>query len=191
MTEFKSRTGASGYTLVEMLVVVTIIGILSLVSVPAFTTYYRTSKMRTSLRQFTADVRIARTKAISDNTRTSIGVVPGSPGTAGQYALFRENVDASTSPPTRTWVLMAGPKRLDESVYFLDSRWPDEPALDDTYEDVTFRSNGTSWNLTQASPVPPSPPTIVLRSRHSVPNNRCTITFSASGSFSTACDTLP
>lgn len=54
-----------GYSIAEMLVVVAIIGLLSLVTVPAFMSFRNSNKMKTSVRLFTGDLRAARQRAIT------------------------------------------------------------------------------------------------------------------------------
>src|SRR5688572_27022547 len=56
-----------GFSLAEMLVVVAIIGMLSLVSVPAFINYQRTMKLRGAVRTLNSDIRNCRQMAISRN----------------------------------------------------------------------------------------------------------------------------
>lgn len=62
--KMKSRPDA-GYSIAEMLAVVAIIGMLTLVTVPAFLTFRNSNKMRSSVRQFTTDIRSARQRAIT------------------------------------------------------------------------------------------------------------------------------
>jgi hypothetical protein len=52
-------------------------------------------------------------------------------------------------------------------------------------QDVVFLPNGTVSNL----PSSPSTPLVVIKSDNKVPNNRCTLTFSTSGSFTSALST--
>lgn len=61
-----------GYSLVELLVVVAIVGILSLVTVPAFMNYQRSNSFKGSLRQFSTDIRNCRQRAISRNSQVRL-----------------------------------------------------------------------------------------------------------------------
>lgn len=182
----QSRTAEAGYSLVEMLVVVAIVGVLSLVTVPQFMTFYKQNKMRTSVRQFTTDVRLVRQRAISQNTRTAISFTPGAAPSGGdvrgRYGIYTEIVDNAVDPPTRTWTLIGNFKNLDETVYFIDSSYALNSAVDDTMEDIVFVPNGTIANT-------PVSPVLVIKTDNKIPNNRCTLTFSAAGSFTSALST--
>jgi prepilin-type N-terminal cleavage/methylation domain-containing protein len=187
--KMQTRTTAAGYSLVEMLVVVAIIGVLSLVTVPQFMTFYKQNKIRTSVRQFTADLRGARQRAITLNIRTAVsftpGAAPASGGVRGRYAIYDEIIDTTVTPNTTTWTLVGVYKNLDQAVYFLDSAFLTNSALADDMEDIVFVPNGTITNL----PTSPSTPVVVIKSDNKVPNNRCTLNFSASGSFTSALST--
>ena len=50
----------AGYSLTEMLTVIAIIGMLALVMVPNFISFYNSNKMKSSMRNFTTDLRSAR-----------------------------------------------------------------------------------------------------------------------------------
>jgi len=61
-----------GYSFAEVLVVVAIIGIVSLVSVPQFIAYQRSSALKSSMRQVMNDLRFARQKAIVEHRQTRL-----------------------------------------------------------------------------------------------------------------------
>ena len=61
----QNRSGQSGYSLVEILVVVIIVGIMSLVTVPQFIAYQQSAKLKGALGGFNGDMRNARQLAIS------------------------------------------------------------------------------------------------------------------------------
>ena len=69
----RPRNNASrGYSLVEILVVVAIIGIMSLVTVPAFLNFQRSNAIKAATRTFTADIRNCRQRAISRNSQVRL-----------------------------------------------------------------------------------------------------------------------
>jgi len=71
----------AGYSLVELLTVVTIVGILALVTVPNFMTYMQTNKMKVAVRNFTSDMRTMRQMSIAQGLQTRITFTPGATNT--------------------------------------------------------------------------------------------------------------
>jgi prepilin-type N-terminal cleavage/methylation domain-containing protein len=61
-----------GYSIVELLTVVAIIGIIVLVTVPNFAQYMRMAKLKGAMRQLTYDIRSARQRAVSRNEYTRV-----------------------------------------------------------------------------------------------------------------------
>lgn len=61
-----------GYSLVELIVVVAIIGIMSMVTIPAFMNYARANSLKSSFTAFTADIRNSRQRAISRNSQVRL-----------------------------------------------------------------------------------------------------------------------
>ena len=61
-----------GYSIVELLTVVAIIGIIVLVSVPNFAQYMRTARLKSSMRQLAYNVRSARQRAVARNEFTRV-----------------------------------------------------------------------------------------------------------------------
>ena len=68
---FRSRPQA-GFTLVELLTVVAIIGLLSAVAVPAIARYMRNYRIRGAAQQVAGEIGAARTKAIARNTNLGV-----------------------------------------------------------------------------------------------------------------------
>ena len=69
--------GQTGYSLTEMLVVIAIIGMLALVMVPNFVGYYQSNKMKTSMRNFTTDLRSCRQLAIVQGKQVVLSFTTG------------------------------------------------------------------------------------------------------------------
>lgn len=161
----------AGYSLVEILVVVGMIGVLTLVTVPNFISLFRSSRMKSSLRNFTTVMRNARMTAVTRGERTKITFVPN--GT--KYQMY-ESRDSGT-----TWTQLGNDYNLESRVYFsTTSTFTDQDT--DTNPDVIFFPNGT------VSPVPDATTlsgNVVLRTNDNIPNNQYTVNVNNTGRLGT------
>ena len=124
-----------GFSLIEILTVLGIIGVLSLVTVPLFINYQRRNLVRSALREFTTTLRKARTDAINSGGSglTRVQVIGGR-----EYQTFQSsdngatwtgyNVRARHSPYNRNW--------LPETMRFTTVTFTDNA--------VNFRADGTA-----------------------------------------------
>ena len=55
-----------GFSLVEMMVVIGVFGLLTALSLPAFSRYVRSNRVSTSVSRFAADLQMARSRAIAN-----------------------------------------------------------------------------------------------------------------------------
>jgi Tfp pilus assembly protein FimT len=93
MKTARTRSSQSGYTLAEALVVVTIIGLISGVSVPFFMNYLRANRIRSSASYFQTALRYARQRAVTRHVHTRISFLPNTD--PGQYTIFEATEDSS------------------------------------------------------------------------------------------------
>jgi prepilin-type N-terminal cleavage/methylation domain-containing protein len=89
-----------GYSLIELLTVVAIIGVMSLVSVPAFLNYQRSLEVKSSMRQFTADLRAARQRAVTNQANVTVDV-PAAGATARTYTITETRNQGGIGAPPR------------------------------------------------------------------------------------------
>ena len=177
-----------GYSLVELLVVVAIIGMLSLVTVPPVLGYMRQIKVRSATRQLNTDLRFARQRAITQNNPVAFSFLPGDaepdPGVEkGRYIIYdRGAAIANTTPQQYNWI-QYGPVHYLDGVYFLTTDFALDDAADDTLADVIFRQNGTVDNM-PASPLVNA--VVAIRTNKKFTNNHITDRFWVSGSFTTS-----
>jgi len=134
------RRSQRGYSLVEMLAVVAIIGIMSLIVVPNFASYYRSIKLKTALRRLTNDLRAARQRAVARNSLTMVSYSPGTqPAT---YSIW-ESTDSGTN-----WTQLGSTTRIEKPITINDTTVA-ASQLTDSYKsdgltDAVFKSDGTA-----------------------------------------------
>lgn len=130
----------SGYSLVELLVVVAIVGVISLVSVPNFMAMQRASKLKSSLRAFTSDVRGMRQRAVTTHRSTKLSFTTGTASTGRRYTISEWD---PTAAPGAEWKQIGPPRELEESCYIVgQTNFPDRDG-DTTTRDIVFRNDGT------------------------------------------------
>lgn len=180
----KKRTRLRGYSLVELLIVVAMIGMFSLVTVPPILSYMGQLRVRSATRLLNGDLRAARQRAITRNNPVAFSFKVGDadPSTGmekAQYAIFDRT---GTSVPF-TWTQIGQTKYL-EGVYFLPTGFPVDDAFDDDMADIIFRPNGTVDNMQGVSPA-----VVGIRTERNVTNNRITNTLTVAGNFTTTLTT--
>ncbi|MGK2858377.1 MAG: pilus assembly FimT family protein [Thermoanaerobaculia bacterium] len=147
-----SRRGQRGYSLIEALVVVALVGVFSVIAVPNFMQMYRSSRLKTSLRNFTTDVRWARQKAVSEATIIIVSFPPVG-ATSDNYRFYRGQRQPDNSI-TATDFFRDGAgnpvaRTLEERVFFSSTNYTDDVdttalrSTDEDYLDIIFLSNGT------------------------------------------------
>ncbi len=121
----------TGFSLVEMLTVVAIVGILALVTVPNFISFYQSNKMKVAMRNFTSDVRNMRQMSISQGVQTRITFTPAATNTPSSRAydfwLGNSNFNTTTwtqitqSDPTKNALSKGYTRHLEDIAYFPNS----------------------------------------------------------------------
>lgn len=181
------RRSQAGYSLAEMLTVVAIVGVLAMVTVPSFITYYNSNRMKATMRTLTTDLRTARGIAITKGHIVKVSYTPGA--NSRDYAIF-EGDRASGTVPDANWIPLTGAgsnppkpaKALDAIAYFpVDSpttpqTFKDESVAADTSLDILFFPDGhvrMPNNATSAS--------MTLKTDRKVPKASYTILISPTG----------
>ena len=137
-----------GYSLMEILVVVGIVGILSLITVPAFINYQRRNQVRAALRSFTADLRGCRQYAISRNAYVRLQFV-----NARDYSVFQSRDFGVTWRPVLLGVAgtQSSTRTLPETMSFSANTFNDSDDPADTFRDIDFRPDGTAGDYAGGS----------------------------------------
>lgn len=170
-----------GYTLIEALVVVAIIGMISVIAVPNFIQFQRAGKVKSSLRNLTSDLRAARQRAVTLQNRAMISFGTGT--TDGvSYTIYTGTRQADG---TYAWTEFrptpqsVATKQLEKTVYFNSTDFIDsQPATPDGKFDVIFRENGEVFYTGAETP---GFRNIVIQGDPRTAKYRYRITFSPSG----------
>ena len=125
----------------EILVVIAIIGVLSLVTVPAFMNFQRRNQVRSALRSYTSDLRSYRQLAISKNVYVRVQFK----GTR-EYTSYQSRDLGATWQPFQLGTVgtHSGQKFLPETIEFTNNTYNDSDSPADGLKDVDFRPDGTA-----------------------------------------------
>jgi prepilin-type N-terminal cleavage/methylation domain-containing protein len=178
------KSDQAGFSLVEVLTVVAIVGILALVAVPNFITYLQSNKMKAAMRNFTADLRSMRQMAITQGVQTRITFTPAATNTINSraYDFWQGNAAFNSttwspltqSDPTKAPLLKGYTRHLAETAYF-PSAGQTFDAAGGVYNVVFFPDGhvGVPANTNTAA--------IILKTDLNVPKPKYTIDVSSSG----------
>ena len=73
----------TGFTLIELVITVTVIGIIAAIAVPAMTTFMESNRLTALTNELIADINLSRSEAIKRGVQTAICGSPTSPSCAG------------------------------------------------------------------------------------------------------------
>lgn len=134
------RRNSRGYSVIEMLVVVAIIGILSLVTIPSFINFQRRNAVRSALRSFTSDLRSFRQHAITKNAYVRVQFV-----NERDYEILvsRDFGKTWSALPMSTTDGGRSTRTLPETIRFSANTYNDSDNPLDKKPDIDFRPDGT------------------------------------------------
>jgi type IV fimbrial biogenesis protein FimT len=71
--QYNMNTSIHGFTLLELMITVTLVGLLTTIGIPSFTDSLRSNRLTTSANEFISAINLARSEAIKRNQTVSIG----------------------------------------------------------------------------------------------------------------------
>lgn len=174
----KRKSGQKGYSLIEALVVVAIVGIVSIVTVPNFITMYRSSKVKAAVRSFSTDLRDARQDAVSKHRRVMLSLGTDAAERSNYY--YYEEIGGTWSPADGEERSLQEASE-DQVVYFGASNFTDSQIADGkARKDIIFNPDGTvvfPAGLGSAA-------TVTIQTDDDIPKKEYVATISPAGSVS-------
>ena len=114
MRKYNCKNNHHGFTLLEMMIVVVLVGILAAMAVPSFVRTFPRLKARAEARNMLNLVRTARSRAISENSQYGVYF-----NTARrQYVIFKDTVSPSTATYNAGDSLLTNPVNIDPNVVY-------------------------------------------------------------------------
>jgi prepilin-type N-terminal cleavage/methylation domain-containing protein len=175
-TSMQHRRSA-GYTLAEILIVVAIIGVLSLITVPAFMNFQRAAIFKSAMRIFSADLRAARAQAIQQSYDVRVELTTGAEGLATKQYRFFASRNGTTWTPVA--IRKASSKMLDGPVW-LESTVNIDDIDSNGKPDIVFHPNGSA-DIDDASGIAQAGVVILATDHQEIFANRYNITITRSG----------
>ena len=106
----RDRLRELGASLAELVVVVGVIGVLGALSLPMFTSYWRTSTLKAAAQELVVLLNTARQQAIKENQSVCVASDGSSPSTFGTKVKYLLGASSctSTAPTSRTCLQTGG-----------------------------------------------------------------------------------
>lgn len=119
------RKGAAGFTMLEMMIIVVIIGIVAAMAVPSFYNTIPRLKARTEARNILNLVRLARSRAVSDGSQYGVYVDTSN----RQYILFKDTINPAQMIYNTGDSAVVGPETLDPDVVLTNSTFTNNTVI--------------------------------------------------------------
>jgi prepilin-type N-terminal cleavage/methylation domain-containing protein len=172
-----------GYSLLELITVVAIIGIMGLVTIPAFMNYARSNSLKSAFMTVTTDIRNCRQRAISRNSQVRLELTSNN-----SYSFYEKTSSGTWGNLTHFSGSGAGnTKFLEKGLTFSANNLGDTDS--NSKPDILFKADGTV-NAGSGTPGPGSSPnccTVTMLSPwKNISNNRYVVTLNTTGQISSA-----
>lgn len=137
---------ALGFSLIELVITVAIMGILLALALPSFSTYLRNAKLRAAAETFLTGVQLARSEAVRMNTSVEFLLTTTDP-------LMANVGTAEASPTGLNWMV-----RTADRTTFIDGKFGLEGSGSSTNSGVTVRINDSTQPASADPDAPPVAP---------------------------------
>lgn len=115
----------AGFTMLEMMIIVVIIGIVAAMAVPSFYNTIPRLKARTEARNILNFVRLARSKAVSDGSQYGVYIDTNT----RQYILFKDTINPAQMIYNTGDSVVVGPETLDPDVVLTSSTFTNNTVI--------------------------------------------------------------
>lgn len=113
----KGGMRSAGFTMIEMMIIIVIIGIMAAIAVPSFFSAIPRLKARTEARNILNFMRLARSKAVSDGAQYGVYVDTNNM----QYILFKDTINPAQMMYNAGDSVVVGPETIDSDVILTNS----------------------------------------------------------------------
>ena len=83
LAPFRSKTGSEGFSLIETLVVISILALTAIITIPNMIAWRSGMQLRAAINELRNDLEFSRTRAVKENAKVTVAFDP----TAGQYRM--------------------------------------------------------------------------------------------------------
>lgn len=113
----KGGMRSAGFSMIEMMIIIVIIGIIAAMAVPSFFSAIPRLKARTEARNILNFVRLARSKAVSDGAQYGVYIDTNN----RQYILFKDTINPAQMMYNPGDSVVVGPETIDSDVVLTGS----------------------------------------------------------------------
>jgi type II secretion system protein H len=108
---------SAGFSMIEMMIIIVIIGIIAAMAVPSFFSAVPRLKARTEARNILNFVRLARSKSVSDGAQYGVYIDTNN----RQYILFKDTINPAQMMYNTGDSVVVGPETIDSDVVLTGS----------------------------------------------------------------------
>jgi prepilin-type N-terminal cleavage/methylation domain-containing protein len=92
LTPFRSKTGPRGFSLIETLVVISILALTAIVTIPNMIAWRSGMQFRAAVNELRNDLEFSKTRAVKENAKVTVAFDPA----AGQYHMTYQDPESNT-----------------------------------------------------------------------------------------------